>query len=115
MHQAIGEAAENLHAAGEVPGLFIDASIPGDTPFAVVKEKAFFLLEPGQFAQVSDYMRKVSFDKTGFEWAYYSTLSHAFKRNLRHLFTDLDEADGSLDSLKISRVAGLNRAMTVEV
>jgi TnpA family transposase len=92
MHKAIGEAAENLHAAGEVLGLFVDSSIPGDTPFAVVKEKAFSLLEPGHFAQVSDYMRKVSFDKTGFEWAYYSTLSHAFKRNLRHLFTDLEFA-----------------------
>lgn len=92
MHKAIGEAAENLHAAGEVLGLFVDASIPGDTPFAVVKEKAFSLLEPGHFAQVSDYMRKISFDKPGFEWAYYSTLSHAFKRNLRHLFTDLEFA-----------------------
>ena len=92
MHKAIGEAAENLHAAGEVLGLFVDASIPGDTPFDAVKEKAFSLLEPGHFSRVSDYMRKVSFDKVGFEWAYYSTLSHAFKRNLRHLFTDLEFA-----------------------
>jgi hypothetical protein len=111
MHQAIGEAAENLHAAGEVPGLFIDASIPGDTPFAVVKEKAFSLLEPGQFAQVSGYMRNVSFDKTGAEWAYYSTLSHAFKRNLRHLFADLEFAARVDDAPLLQAVAFLQELL----
>ena len=92
MYKSISEAAENLHAAGEVLGLFVDASIPEDALFTVVKEKAFSLLDPGKFSQVSNYMRNISFDKTGFEWAHYATLSHAFKRNLRHLFVNLEFA-----------------------
>ena len=35
-------------------------------------------------------MRNLAFDKTALEWSCYGKLSHAFKRNLRHLFTDLD-------------------------
>jgi hypothetical protein len=35
-------------------------------------------------------MRSIEFDKTAFEWSHYGKLSHAFKRNLRHLFADLD-------------------------
>lgn len=89
MHEAIGKAAENLHAAGEVLGLFVDAAIPGDAPFAAVKEKAFSLLEPERFQPVSDYLRDITFDKTGFEWSFYASLSPTFKRNLRQLFTDL--------------------------
>ena len=89
MHKAIGEAAENLHAAGDVLGLFVDAAIPDDAPFAAVKEKAFSLLGPERFPPVSDYLRNATFDKTGCEWSFYTSLSPAFKRNLRQLFTDL--------------------------
>ena len=92
MQQALADAAENLAAAGEVLGLFVDASITGDTPFAEVKEKAFSILEPNRFPIVSNYMRNIAFDKIGFEWDHYTALSPKFKRNLRHLFFDLDFA-----------------------
>ena len=58
----------------------------------MVKEKAFGLLAPDQFPLVSDYLRDISFDKTAFEWSYYTKLSPTFKRNLRQLFADLDFA-----------------------
>ena len=90
MQQALLSASENLQAAGQVLSLFVDPAIPTDTPFSVVKEKAFGLLAPDQFPLVSDYLRDVTFDKTAFEWAYYSKLSPTFKRNLRQLFADLD-------------------------
>jgi hypothetical protein len=45
-----------------------------------------------RFPLVSDYMRNIEFDKTGFEWSHYAKLSRAFKRNLRHLFTELESA-----------------------
>jgi hypothetical protein len=48
------------------------------------------LLEPERFSLVANYMRSIAFDKTAFEWSCYGKLSHAFKRNLRHLFADLD-------------------------
>ncbi len=88
--KAVTEASANLQAAGQVLNLFIDQSIPGETPFSAVKKKAFSLLEAERFAQVSDYMRNIAFNKTAFEWSYYGTLQYKFKLNLRHLFCNLD-------------------------
>ncbi|MBS3962875.1 MAG: Tn3 family transposase [Methylomonas sp.] len=90
MQQAINEAGANLQAAGQVLELFIDNSIPDETPFAAIKEKAFELLNIESFPVVSGFMRNIEFDKTAFEWSYYGTLRHKFKLNLRHLFCNLD-------------------------
>ena len=92
MQKAMVDAAEHLQAAGQVLSLFTDTSIPDEAPFMAVKEQAFTLLEREQFPVVSDYLRNIAFDKVGFEWAYYTTLSFQFKRNLRHLFCELDFA-----------------------
>jgi hypothetical protein len=92
VHKATTEAIQHLKAAGQVLNLFVDPSIPTDAPFTRVKEKAFSLLDPECFPLVSDYMCSAEFDKTGFEWANYTTLSPMFKRNLRHLFSNLDFA-----------------------
>lgn len=92
MQHALVDASEHLQAAGEVLRLFIDKSISVDSPFSAVKQKAFELLEPERFATVADYLRNVAFDKIAFQWSYYTTLSHTFKRNLRHLFCELDFA-----------------------
>jgi len=97
MRNAIVSAADNLQAAGQVLDLFVDTSITGDTPFSVIKEKAFALLEPEQFPLVTDYMRNIAFDKVAFEWSHYTKLSATFKRNLRQLFSDLDFA-GRVDN-----------------
>lgn len=88
-HRALIKASERLTGAGRVLELFLDDSIPGDTPFSSIKERAFSMLESASFPLVSAYMRNVEFDKAGFEWAHYATLSSTFKRNLRHLFVDL--------------------------
>jgi hypothetical protein len=90
MHRALSEAAGNLQAAGQVLTLFFDPSIPAHTPFSAVKKRAFSLLEPERFPLVSDYMRNIEFDKTSFEWSHYAKLSPTFKRNLRHLFAELE-------------------------
>ncbi|TXT25652.1 MAG: transposase TnpA family [Rhodocyclaceae bacterium] len=92
MQQALQDASENLKAAGEVLTLFVDKSIPSETPFATVREKAFTLLEPETIPAVADYLRNIAFDKVGVEWSYYTSLSLTFKRNLRHLFSELDFA-----------------------
>jgi hypothetical protein len=90
--RALTEASEALHAAGRVLSLFVDGSIPGDVPFAIVQEQAFAMLDPARFPLVSDYMCNIAFDKTACEWACSTTLSPTFKRNLRHVFCDLDFA-----------------------
>lgn len=92
MQHALAGAADNLQAAGQVLSLFVDSSIAGETPFSVVKEKAFGLLEAERFPSVSAYMRNITFDKVGFEWSHYTKLSPTFKRNLRQLFSDLEFA-----------------------
>lgn len=107
MKQAMEEASENLQAAGEVLTLFVDESIPAETPFVTVQEKAFMLLERETIPTVVDYLRNIAFDKTGFEWSYYSTLSMTIKRNLRHLFSELDFAGRVEDAPLMSAVTFL--------
>ncbi|MFC6280023.1 MULTISPECIES: Tn3 family transposase [Polaromonas] len=86
------DVGEHLKAAGQVLNLFVDPAIPAQASFAQVKAQAFSLLEPAQFPVVSNYMCNIEFDKIGFEWDYYTAQSMAFKRNLRHLFADLEFA-----------------------
>lgn len=105
--RAMTEASGHLEAAGQVLNLFVDSSIPADASFAMVKERAFSLLDPERFALVADYMRSAAFDKTGFEWAYYTTLSPTFKRNLRHVFSELDFAGRVEDAPLLNAVAFL--------
>ena len=91
-HAAVphGRRHENLQAAGQVLALFVDPSIAGDTPFCTSSETSVLPARPRTVPAVSNYMRQISFDKTGFQWAYYTRLSLTFKRNLRHLFSDID-------------------------
>lgn len=111
MQQALADASENLQAAGEVLNLFIDKSIPDDAPFTVVQEKAFSLLEPETFPAVADYLRNITFDKTRFEWSHCTTLSLTFKRNLRHLFSELDFAGRVEDAPLMSAVTFLQEIL----
>jgi hypothetical protein len=92
MQKALADTSENLEAAGEVLNLFADAEIPDDTPFEAVKERAFTFLDAEQIPVVANYLRNIAFDKRGFEWSYYTALSMTIKRNLRHLFCELDFA-----------------------
>lgn len=92
MQKALTDASANLEAAGEVLSLFADAGIPNETPFMEVKARAFTFLDAEQIPIVADYLRNVAFDKRGFEWSYYTALSMTIKRNLRHLFCELDFA-----------------------
>lgn len=92
MQQALTDASGNLEAAGEVLNLFADGDIPNETPFKEVKARAFTFLEPEQIPVVANYLRNIAFDKRGFEWSYYTALSMTIKRNLRHLFCELDFA-----------------------
>ena len=88
--EAMAEATGNLQAAGQVLNLFLDPAIPDSTPFSKVRQRAFSLLNAERFGQVSEYMRKIEFDKAAFEWSFYGKLHAKFKLNLRHLFANLD-------------------------
>ena len=92
MQTTISQANTNLLAAGEVLSLFVDKSIGDDCPFSAVKARAFELLDPTAFPAVANYLRNIAFDRAAFEWAYLAKLSMTIKRNLRHLFKELDFA-----------------------
>lgn len=92
MRRAMEEASKSLEAAGQVLQLFVDESIPDDAAFVSVRTKAFRYLGPEQIPLVANYMRNIAFDKMSFQWAFYTQLSTTFKRNLRHVFVDLDFA-----------------------
>ncbi len=109
--EAMAEATGNLRAAGQVLDLFLDPSIAGWTPFSNVRQQAFSLLDAERFAQVSGYMRKIEFDKSAFEWAFYGTLHSKFKLNLRHLFSNLDFAGLVDDAPLLEAVAFLQEIL----
>ncbi|MBL8509859.1 MAG: DUF4158 domain-containing protein, partial [Chitinimonas sp.] len=104
MKKAIEAASDNLEAAGEVLTLFIDESIPVQTPFADVQERAFTLLERETIPTVADYLRNIAFDKGKAEWSYYTSLSMTIKRNIRHLFAELEFGGRIEDAPLISAV-----------
>jgi len=90
--QALEEASDNLKAAGDILGLFIDGSIPEDSPFSDVQKRAFALLDPKTFMNVTNYLRNVAFDKLAYEWDCYAKLAQRIKIHLRHLFCELEFA-----------------------
>lgn len=60
------------------------------------------MLAPERIETVAQYMCNITFDKASFEWSRYKALSHAFKRNLRHLFAELAVA-GRIDPRHCSK------------
>lgn len=90
MHKAVDEASANLQAAGEVLELFVNDTIAADCPFSTVQERAFGLLASQVIPSVANYLRNVAFDRIGYEWSHFAKLSRTVKRNLRHLFCELD-------------------------
>src|ERR1035437_7582953 len=109
--KAMTEASTNLKAGGQVLNLFLDPAIADEAPFLKVRRQAFTLLDAERFAQVSEYMRKIEFDKTAFEWSHYGRLHSKFKLNLRHLFSNLDFAGFVEDPPLLEAVAFLQEIL----
>ena len=109
--EAMAAATGSLEAAGQVLSLFVDPAIPDWTPFSKIRQRAFSLLDAERFGQVSEYMRKIAFDKTAFEWSFYGTLHAKFKLNLRHLFANLEFAGLVEDAPLLEAVAFLQEIL----
>lgn len=111
MHKAVEEASANLQAAGEVLELFINDTIAGDCPFSTVQERAFGLLAPQVIPNVANYLRNIAFDKVGYEWGHFAKLSKTIKRNLRHLFCELDFAGRVQEAPLVAAIAVLQNLL----
>ena len=83
------EGNKNLKNAGKILELFIDETIPDETIFGAIKERAFAILTKEQFAPLSRYMTNAILDESAYEWEQYVRLSRKFKLNLRHLFLSI--------------------------
>lgn len=92
MQETMEKSVQGLHGAGDVLEMFVDSSILDKTRFAAVKTKAYQLLPKDRFAPVADYLRDIAFDKIAHQWKYYAELSLTIKKNLRHLFAEVDFA-----------------------
>ena len=92
MRQTLEEGSKNLHAAGEVLSLFVDTSVSDEAYFADVRTQAYALLPKDRIPIVADYLRDIAFDKSAFQWKFLGELSHTFKKNLRHIFVELEFA-----------------------
>jgi|SRR5659263_35389 len=75
------EGNRNLKNAGKILGLFTDETIPDETIFGTIKERAFAILTKEQFAIVSRYMINAILDESAYEWDQYVRLSRKFKLN----------------------------------
>jgi TnpA family transposase len=93
MKQAVEEGAKSLFAAGNVLSLFVDESVADNAYFADVRKKAYAYLAKDRIPVVADYLRNIAFDKTAYQWKFYADLSATFKKNLRHLFIQLEFTD----------------------
>lgn len=111
MKKAMDDASENLQAAGDVLTLFVDDSIAANTPFQDVQHRAFGYLQRETIPAVADYLRNIEFDKAKAEWAYYTSLSMTIKRNLRHLFSELEFAGRVEDAPLMGAVAHLQEVL----
>lgn len=90
MLETMEKSVQGLHGAGNVLEMFVDPNILDKTRFAAVKDKAYQFLPKDRFAPVADYLRDIAFDKTAYQWKAYGDLSQTIKKNLRHLFAELD-------------------------
>lgn len=81
----------NLSKAGQVLQLFTDDTIVGTTPFKLVRDQAFAILEPLQLEKMATYIvQKTHFDETLFQWEHIEIMARRFKRRLRPLLKAID-------------------------
>ncbi len=83
------EGNRNLKNAVKILGLFTDETIPDETTFGTIKQRAFSILTKEQLALVARYLAKATLDETAYEWPQYVRLSQRFKLNLRPIFLAL--------------------------
>ncbi|MBI1766913.1 MAG: Tn3 family transposase, partial [Bacteroidetes bacterium] len=100
VYQQAVEGNNHLKPAGKVLKLFVDDRLSDEMRFGDVKQIAFKILGKDKFLAVSQYISSYEFDQVEYEWNHYVKSSMAIKRNLRHIFLNIDfEAQATQDPL----------------
>lgn len=90
IYQLKVEINSQLKNAAKILNLFLDETIAAETTFAQIKQIAFNILEKDKFSPLIQYISKIEFDQTEFEWQQIESLASIFKKNLRPIFSVLD-------------------------
>lgn len=93
-----GRSNQDLPKAGEVLKLFTTDYEP-NTPFSIVQERAFAILERPRLSNLADYIaNETSYDEIGFEWQHIDALARRFKQHLRPILRSIELSATRVDT-----------------
>ena len=84
------ESNEQLPKIPMILALFLDDSIPDDTPFIVVKKKVLEVLDQEKILLLNDFIEENHIDETELRWQHYEKIQKQISYNLRHIFKFID-------------------------
>ena len=84
------EVNEQLPKIPIILALFLDDSIPDDTPFIIVKKKVLEVLGQEKILLLNDFIENNHIDETELRWQHYEEIQNQISYNLRHIFKFLD-------------------------
>jgi len=84
------DANEQLPKITMILALFLDDSIPDDTPFIVIKKKVLEVLDQEKILLLNDFIEENHIDETELRWQHYEEIQKQISYNLRHIFKFLD-------------------------
>jgi len=103
------EGNQNLKEASKILSLFTDENCSDDTPFSLIREKAFEILERDKLSLLARYISNTGFNQTEFEWDHYQKISAKYKKNLRRLFLSINFENQSQSDPVMDAVAFLKK------
>jgi hypothetical protein len=81
---------EQLPKIPMILALFLDDSVPDETPFIVVKKKVLEVLDQEKILLLNDFIEENRIDETELRWQHYEDIKRQISYNLRHIFKFLD-------------------------
>ena len=82
---------QNISKAANVLRLLTDEQIPSETPFGIVRQKAFEILGKSELEQFTNLiLEEIQLDEIAFRREYLDKTVHQFKMNLRPLLMNVD-------------------------
>jgi TnpA family transposase len=85
---------QNISKAANVLRLLTDEQIPSETPFGIVRQKAFKILGKAEIEQFTELiLEENQLDEVAYRWEYLDKIAQQFKMNLRPLLLNVEFTD----------------------
>lgn len=97
------DANEQLNKVPKILEIFLDDTISGDTPFALVRAQVLDVLDKEKILLLSNFIKETQVDETELRWQHYEEIQRQISYNLRHLFVHLDFTTSSETSPEIMK------------